>query len=187
MSGAQAEELRVKHKAKEGELTITLVWAVNTDLDLHCFTPAGEHIYFSEGVGTCGGQLDVDKTCLDPGADRAIENIFWKQAVPPGAYKVYVVNYSATNRVGFTLTISGGGETSFGGGSVQQEVRVFNNHLVAPEDTLPQGDPARESISEPALKMCEFEFESPEKPIRWVYVRSPEDAQRQEEAARQFA
>lgn len=185
MSGAQAEELRVVHKAKEGELTITLVWAVDYDLDLHCFTPAGEHIYFSAQKAKCGGELDVDKTGLD-GADRAIENIFWKQAVPPGAYKVYVVNYSGTNRVGFTLTISGGGETSFGGESIQQEVRVFSNHLVAPEDTLPQDDPARKSISEPALKMCEFEFESPAKPIRWVYVRSPEDAERQEEAARQL-
>ena len=38
--GAQAEQLRAQHKAKTGDITITLMWAVNTDLDLHCVAPS---------------------------------------------------------------------------------------------------------------------------------------------------
>ena len=41
--------------AKVGRLTCSLMWHNHDDLDLHCETPSGEHIWWNYKKGQCGG------------------------------------------------------------------------------------------------------------------------------------
>lgn len=82
-----------------GDVKITLTWNKPSDIDLHCDTPSGAHIYFGDKrpSGT-NGWLDFDNipgfpTCTDP------ENIFFNPA-EPGTYRVSLHYFSDRNNVG---------------------------------------------------------------------------------------
>ena len=66
-------------------------WFGTDDLDLHCVTPDGSHIYYSNPSGG-GGYLDVD---MNISGDRteAIEHIYFDQP-KIGVYQFYIVNYT---------------------------------------------------------------------------------------------
>ena len=70
---AHAGELGRRLKAAGamvGNLTCSLMWDDHDDLDLHCETPSGEHIFWNHKKGQCGGHLDVDMN-----ASRLSENL----------------------------------------------------------------------------------------------------------------
>src|SRR5262249_43049995 len=92
------EEIRQRLRLAGGRfdqisIRASLLWDNRNDLDLHCITPAGEHICFSSKQSRCGGELDVDRNVRgeDP---KPVENIRWpKGMAQPGRYRFYVENY----------------------------------------------------------------------------------------------
>ena len=88
-----ARELLAKMGAQSGKMEISLCWYSKDDLDLHCITPEGVHIYF-RNPDAGGGQLDVDMNVKDETAvSPAVEHI--RFAAPgPGVYQFYIDNYT---------------------------------------------------------------------------------------------
>lgn len=87
-------------------LRCSLAWFNTDDLDIHCVTPVGEHIYF----GNRSGVLDVDMNVRNP-VRNAVENLSWRY-LQDGTYKITVNNYSQreTSDVGCTLEVEHGGQ-----------------------------------------------------------------------------
>ena len=77
--------------AVEGEITASIYWPSKDDLDLHCVTPDGGHIYYSN-KSAGGGQLDVDMQ-VEGDRDSGVENIYFA-APAPGEYQFYINNYT---------------------------------------------------------------------------------------------
>ncbi len=70
-----------------------------TDLDLHCVTPYGQHIYYGNKRDRTGGYLDVDANAAGTRTmDVPVENIRWTQGAANGHYKFYVNNYKQVDR-----------------------------------------------------------------------------------------
>jgi len=82
--------------ARTGDIQLSLSWNDYNDLDLHCFDPQGEEIYYMHRVsGKTGGTLDVDRNASEPFVRTPIENIYWPPSgAPPGIYKVFLVYYA---------------------------------------------------------------------------------------------
>lgn len=106
---------RLGGRFKNVDLRATLVWNTRDDLDLHCTTPAGEHIYFGWKRGMCGGELDVDRNVHgeDP---KPVENIRWAETTAPVGTYQFSVNlfryHESHGPVDFTLHLDNGGEIS---------------------------------------------------------------------------
>ncbi len=72
-----------------GDIQVSLSWDTLTDVDLHVFTPASEHIYYGNRSDSTGGQLDLDSnpSCSFDNVNN--ENIFWGEGrAPVGEYRV---------------------------------------------------------------------------------------------------
>lgn len=74
-----------------GEITATLLWDGNADLDLVVRCPSGQTLDYLTPQG-CGGTLDVDANAArDSLSGKPVENIFWPAGqAAPGAYKITV-------------------------------------------------------------------------------------------------
>lgn len=77
--------------AATGEITATLLWDGNADLDLVVRCPSGQTLDYLTPRG-CGGTLDVDANAArDSLSEKPVENIFWPAGqTAPGAYKIAV-------------------------------------------------------------------------------------------------
>lgn len=79
---------------ENNEIRCSLIWEGLTDLDLHCKTPKGEHIYYSQKrTYRCGGYLDLDMNGVDESSETPVENMRWADNAPEGRYQFYVHNY----------------------------------------------------------------------------------------------
>jgi len=77
---------------ENNEIRCSLIWEGPTDLDIHCITPDGYHIYYaSKTYGN--GYLDVDANGGHVTSYEPVENIRWSNRAPVGNYKFYVHNY----------------------------------------------------------------------------------------------
>ena len=78
---------------KEVSIRASLIWHDRNDLDLHCMTPDGYHIYYGDKRASCGGELDVDRN-VHGETTKPVENIRWaKGTARPGKYTFWVENY----------------------------------------------------------------------------------------------
>ena len=85
--------------AMTGDIQISLMWDTIDDLDLHCWDPRGEHIFFEHMRSRSGGRLDVDMNVDRPYSNEPVENIFWPVGgAPQGRFQVKV--HCVTQRSG---------------------------------------------------------------------------------------
>ena len=151
-TGNVTDSMKERVKAAGGNVTGDLRFSIqwnesgmdNVDLDAHCKTPRGAHIYFGHKRDTTSnGELDVD--IQRPNDDNraingvAVENITWadRNKMPEGKYILFVNQYSGTLRNGFTAEIEFDGQIySFG---YTDMIRQNDNVLVA-EVTLKNGE-----------------------------------------------
>ena len=78
---------------ENNEIRCSLIWEGHTDLDLHCITPKGFHINYSDKQSRCGGWLDIDMNGGGHRDSSPVENIRWSNNAPSGNYRFYVHNY----------------------------------------------------------------------------------------------
>lgn len=128
----QVVSLRMEREGcNGGELHASLIWNDIADLDLHVYTPSGEHMYYGHTESKCGGWLDRDMN-VSPGdaSLEPIENIFWASS-PSGKYKFSVNNFNCHTRentvfidrnrkVPFRLRLIRDGKTEWFDGEVSQ-------------------------------------------------------------------
>ncbi|TKH39066.1 hypothetical protein C1I59_07385 [Paenibacillus polymyxa] len=113
---------------ENNEIRCSLIWEGYTDLDLHCVTPNGEHIYYGDKLSRCNGWLDID---MNGGGHREyspVENIRWSEGeARNGTYRFYVHNYCERGK----------GSTPF---KVELEVngKIYSYHGVAGGDGYQQ-------------------------------------------------
>lgn len=99
-----------------GELRVSLSWNVVSDFDLHVVTPEGVHISF-ESPEAGGGILDVDD-CIDECENDEgthVENIYFPDTPPRGAYEVWVHNFNGRRAGSFDISVTGAANTNFTG------------------------------------------------------------------------
>lgn len=111
------------------EIRCSLIWDGYTDLDLHCITPDGNHIYWQNKRDFRGGNLDIDANGIDGKTMTPVENMRWSQNAPEGSYRFYVKNFSQHGR-GETpfkveLEINGKIYTKTGSLSDKESIDVF--------------------------------------------------------------
>lgn len=77
--------------ATTGEITATLLWNSQSDLDLVVRCPSGRQLDY-RNPAECGGALDVDaNTARGNLSGRPVENVFWPAGkAEPGVYEVMV-------------------------------------------------------------------------------------------------
>jgi hypothetical protein len=80
------------------KIRCSLMWDSYTDLDLHCMTPRGTHIYFGDKrEHHTGGYLDVDVNGGHPTTTSPVENMRWANIASNGHYRFWVHNYQDRN------------------------------------------------------------------------------------------
>ncbi len=115
-----------------GEVTITLAWNSDADLDLHVLCPGGERLYYAQRQA-CGGRLDVDMNVGGRMSREPVENIVWQQgSAPPGRYVVIVNNFNSRSdgdqATPFHVRVIRPGETRVFDGAIRHQdgnVRVY--------------------------------------------------------------
>jgi hypothetical protein len=133
---------------KTGEITITLIWSSEADLDLHARCPSGEIVGITAKAG-CGGELDVDANVKDP-TTSPVENIRWLAGkAPAGKFQVYVRNYDprgdGDKGTSFKLRVTVKDKTEYVDGTVTKAegakpVTTFTVEA-DPRATAPSGNP----------------------------------------------
>lgn len=83
---------------ENNEIRCSLIWEGGTDLDIHCITPNGYHIYYRDKRDRYNGYLDVDANGGKVTSMTPVENIRWAENAPKGHYKFYVHNYCERGR-----------------------------------------------------------------------------------------
>ncbi len=107
-------------------ISISLVWNTYHDLDLHVFSPKGDHIYFRNKFDRYGGRLNIDfnnRKNPQSFSRRPIENITWPEnSAPSGVYTVQIMLYdmdlrdAQINPIPYLVTITvNGKENEFKG------------------------------------------------------------------------
>ena len=78
--------------AKQGYLTVSLIWDNYNDLDLHCTAPNREEIFYKNRKGQLG-ELDVDMNAGSQRTRKPVENLYFPSKVH-GRYSVSVNHFA---------------------------------------------------------------------------------------------
>ena len=115
--------------ARNGAVTVSLLWNDCNDLDLHVECPDGQTINFEHKLA-CGGILDIDRNAHPNALTREpVENIVWtRQPEVRGSYTIHVHHYrqfdEATPSSAFELRLKRGSKVQHFKGTVSQGERV---------------------------------------------------------------
>lgn len=117
MTDAIAEKVKKAGGNTEGVLGVSLEWFNYDDLDLHCYEPGGNHMYFWSKSSAHGkGSLDVDMNGGCAQTREPVENIIYPELrdLKDGKYKFAVKNYhKRENRdEGFNIRLNVNGEVT---------------------------------------------------------------------------
>jgi hypothetical protein len=82
---------------ENNEIRVSLIWESYSDLDIHCITPTGRHISYSDKRDGRGGYLDIDMNAGSGQTKAPVENIRWADNAPQGRYRFYVHNFADRN------------------------------------------------------------------------------------------
>ncbi len=108
-----------------GVVRINLEWpSDDNDLDIHVIDPCGNEIYYNNKTAICEtniGQLDVDN--VDPGIEDPIENIFWENGAPLGAYRAFVYHFRGEPTT-YTARIYYGNNSQIVTGSISEHEEI---------------------------------------------------------------
>ena len=150
-AAAHAGEMgRRLHKAgaQVGKLTASLMWDNGNDLDIHCETPAGDHIWYGAKKDGKGGELDIDQNAKEDNlTNMPIENIFFAEP-QPGHYRFWVEAVDmdrASGRTPYTVRLTHNTEVReehFDSIQEDDEIPAFEF------DVLPEGEPAGETAGD---------------------------------------
>lgn len=101
-----------------GEITVSMLWDTDDDLDLHMYTPDGSEIYYSNREAG-GGVLDYDANVGGRTMDNPIENIYFPNP-EPGTYTVFIVDYSdrSDGPTDYLVRVTVGGESQVFTGTI---------------------------------------------------------------------
>lgn len=94
MLRGESERRRREQRGLDGEITVTLIWNSNDDLDLSVLCPDGEPIYYGQ-KNHGNGCLDLDANAGSVTSDQPVENIFFARIPQSGLYRVIVNNYNS--------------------------------------------------------------------------------------------
>jgi hypothetical protein len=116
--------------ATTGEITATLLWNSQSDLDLVVRCPSGRQLDF-RNPAECGGTLDVDaNTARGSLSDRPVENAFWPAGkAGPGTYEIAVryiprKDEERPRETPFQVRLSRGGQESVFKGTIRPNAVV---------------------------------------------------------------
>lgn len=87
-----AQRVRRAGGKTDGKLRVSLAWYNSDDLDLHCTTPTGKHLYFGNRVGV----LDVDMNIHGENPNDPVENMIFND-LTDGVYTFAVNNFTQRN------------------------------------------------------------------------------------------
>lgn len=90
---SELDRRRQEAGGQTGQVTVSLGWEGDADLDLAVACPGGGTIWFNER-SACGARLDVDMNASGKFSPTPIENVFWPSKPANGTYEVYVSLYS---------------------------------------------------------------------------------------------
>ncbi|MFQ3648652.1 MAG: hypothetical protein SNJ80_17115, partial [Anaerolinea sp.] len=98
---------------RRGDLTITLEWDNDADMDLQLYEPDGSHVYFGNPSSISGARLDVDANAACDRNFGRRETITWPSGQPRlGTHRIVVSEYAVCNqgRANWTLEVRIGAE-----------------------------------------------------------------------------
>ncbi|EKV32258.1 hypothetical protein C882_2335 [Caenispirillum salinarum AK4] len=128
---SEFDRRREEAGGSSGDITVTLIWDGDSDLDLVARCPDGSQIDYTQR-SSCGGELDVDANNQSSSImPSPVENVFWPDGeAAPGVYRVFVDNYegrSAGNApVPFQVRVS-----------IGSDVQEFSGEVAEPGGAVP--------------------------------------------------
>lgn len=127
----EIDERRERAGGQQGELTVTLAWNSQADLDLHITCPNGETINFRNNTGCNGGVLDVDANRGSHRTMTPIENVFFRTGAINGTYRLLVRLYrdNGSRRNDFTVRVQKGRTTEDFSGTVSAAQPVWQRTI----------------------------------------------------------
>ena len=118
-------------QAGVGEITVSMMWDSEDDLDLHMQTPDGSEIYYGNREAG-GGNLDVDANTSGNMMANPVENIYFTSP-EGGEYSIWIIDYSdrSDGTTNYVVRVTVGDQSqqftgTIDGSSSRQDITSFS-------------------------------------------------------------